>query len=53
MTYMEPFIFFDNPTSNHVVMRIILGRTQVDLLPAIRLERLLEYISEFTGHLNC
>ena len=53
MTYMEPFIFFDNPASHHVVMRVILSRAQVNLVPAIGLERLLEYLSEFISHLNC
>ena len=52
MTYLEPFIFFDNPAGHHVVMRVILGRAQVNLVPAIRLERLLEYCGEFVGHLD-
>ena len=50
--YMKPFIFLFDPAGHHVVVCVLLGGAQVDLVPPVALQRLLEYLLQLRRHLR-
>ena len=52
LTYLEPFILFSDPARYHVIVSILVRRAQVNRVPSVRLEALLENFLQLRSHLG-
>ena len=44
VTYLEPFILFDDPSGYHVIVRVLIRGAEVDCIPTVWLEAFFKYI---------
>jgi hypothetical protein len=49
---MEPFVLLGDPSVDHVFMRVVLRCPQINLVPPVRFEGLLEDVLELGRHLG-
>ena len=49
--YMEPFVLLYDPAVHHIIMCVLVGRPQIDMVPPVALQRLLEHRLQLRRHL--